>query len=237
MMGERMSKAEFIMHEQHLAVLELLPWYVNGTLDAAEKQQVQVHLKQCLVCRDALQSWQFTAECARLGTPASRFEENWNRLMGRIKQDRIPPASRQPIYRKFLGLKMKMAYVWRNLSDAQPVLKGLFAVQLAALVALFSVVIIRDTDTNPQLYRTLSEGDGYSAAASGKHVHLVFTADALEVDVRRIVNGVGGNIIGGPGAVGVYTVILKEDTAALMVEKLKSEPKLVFVSSLPSKNE
>ena len=34
---------------------ELLPWYVNGTLDGEERAMVEKHLKECLACRNELE--------------------------------------------------------------------------------------------------------------------------------------------------------------------------------------
>src|SRR4249920_790322 len=33
---------------------ELLPWYLNGSLDSAESGQVRVHLDHCLICAEEL---------------------------------------------------------------------------------------------------------------------------------------------------------------------------------------
>src|SRR4051812_531011 len=38
----------------HQRVLELLPWYVNGTLETAERQTVEGHLAGCARCRGEL---------------------------------------------------------------------------------------------------------------------------------------------------------------------------------------
>lgn len=39
------------MEQAHKAVFELLPWYVNDSLNSSEKQQVDRHLKRCEICR------------------------------------------------------------------------------------------------------------------------------------------------------------------------------------------
>jgi len=35
----------------HQAAFALLPWFVNGTLDASEQAQVEQHLQSCVTCR------------------------------------------------------------------------------------------------------------------------------------------------------------------------------------------
>ena len=43
------------MDSIHAKVTELLPWYVNGTLAAHDRDEIDRHLGECLVCRAALQ--------------------------------------------------------------------------------------------------------------------------------------------------------------------------------------
>lgn len=38
----------------HAAVDEMLPWYVNGTLEASEHARVDAHLVECAECRDGV---------------------------------------------------------------------------------------------------------------------------------------------------------------------------------------
>ena len=38
----------------HEKTVELIPWYVNGTLQAEERRAVEQHLSECLPCRAAL---------------------------------------------------------------------------------------------------------------------------------------------------------------------------------------
>jgi hypothetical protein len=42
------------MTVDHREVLELLPWYVNGTLAGGERSKVERHLSECLPCNAVL---------------------------------------------------------------------------------------------------------------------------------------------------------------------------------------
>ena len=55
----------------HRTTQELLPWYVNGTLEGGERAQVEAHLSACLPCRRELEAQR--AQQTRRGgpTPAS----------------------------------------------------------------------------------------------------------------------------------------------------------------------
>ena len=52
MMMSENTKAQFA--ETHNNVTAILPWYVNGTLTALQKRDVDAHLGNCLVCRREL---------------------------------------------------------------------------------------------------------------------------------------------------------------------------------------
>src|SRR5687767_1451303 len=41
-------------YRNHAQVWELLPWYINGSLSAEEKQQISEHATVCLICRKEL---------------------------------------------------------------------------------------------------------------------------------------------------------------------------------------
>ena len=70
---------------EHRTVMELLPWYVNGTLPEAERRSVERHLRECLPCRAALKDERRLA--AVLHGRASdnvSMERNFERLVDRI---------------------------------------------------------------------------------------------------------------------------------------------------------
>lgn len=57
----------------HRKVWELLPWYVNGTLDGREHQNDEAHLSTCAVCRAEL------ARCRELAAAVHTAEEvSWS---------------------------------------------------------------------------------------------------------------------------------------------------------------
>ncbi|MDI3299693.1 MAG: zf-HC2 domain-containing protein [Bacillota bacterium] len=62
--------------EEEERIRERLPFYVAGTLSPAERQEVELHLASCVLCRRELQLWReiagaVAAETAELGEPAA----------------------------------------------------------------------------------------------------------------------------------------------------------------------
>ena len=78
----------------------LLPWYVNGTLEGAERQQVQDHLSYCLTCRREVQRLQAlrqdvrNADALEDSKGARPGEAGLERLLAAIDGEEVPAARR-----------------------------------------------------------------------------------------------------------------------------------------------
>ena len=83
-------------------VLDLLPTYALGSLEAAEANEVESHLLSCLICREKLDDWQgIAAQLSFAISPANPAVDLKDRLMQRVQTtrsgQRIPArASRRP---------------------------------------------------------------------------------------------------------------------------------------------
>jgi len=44
--------------DQHQEILELLPWYLNGTLESEEHKKIELHLQSCSSCRHELEEYE-----------------------------------------------------------------------------------------------------------------------------------------------------------------------------------
>lgn len=92
----------------------LLPWYVNGTLSAGERQMVEDQLLRAPVLRQKLQVWQCVAQAMRSGPQDSPVEHVvWLRLQtesdaGALRDNTAEllklHASKHPNLYKLLGL-------------------------------------------------------------------------------------------------------------------------------------
>src|SRR5687767_877357 len=75
-------------------VLDLLPAYALGSLDAEETGQVEEHLLSCFICRDESSTFQTVSEQLSFGAPrAVPLDDLKNRLMQRVQTTR----AKQPV--------------------------------------------------------------------------------------------------------------------------------------------
>ena len=79
--------------DRHEAIGELLPWYLNDTLEADEHERVERHLQSCAECRDELEELK-GLQFAALLAPESSREGLYEGMLERIHSRQ--PSSPQP---------------------------------------------------------------------------------------------------------------------------------------------
>jgi anti-sigma factor RsiW len=72
--------------EQHPT--ELLPWLVNGTLQGAERDAVEVHVAGCARCRAEVDLLRAMRRGVQAEAPAGAGELGWQRLRRGLRRDR-----------------------------------------------------------------------------------------------------------------------------------------------------
>src|SRR4051794_34447417 len=78
-------------NDLHRETEELLPWYVTGQLDQADRELVERHLSGCARCERQLRLERRLADEVREFAPG--VEAGWQRLRARVEP--TPPAARR----------------------------------------------------------------------------------------------------------------------------------------------
>ncbi len=194
----------------HRTTLELLPWYVNGTLAGGERAQVEAHLSACLPCRRELEA-QRALQSAVSVLPQ---DPELSRALARVHAQ-LDAAERGLLRRLWDG--------------SHPLLRGAVAVQLVLSVGLTALLVLRSP---PAEYRTLSAGAGTQEATG---IAVMFNDGRSEQEVRGVLTQLGVRIVDGPTADGAYT--LEVDAArrdsALAALREHAAVKLALPVSLP----
>jgi anti-sigma factor RsiW len=178
---------------------ELLPFYVNGTLNADDRTWIEHYLREHPLAANELhwlRSVQATTQ--QEAVPVSS-EVGLERALRRIHGERAAAAPAQAPLSSAGRLRE-----WFSRLVPGPMLKPALAGALA-VIALQAVVITamvgeRD-DTG--LIRTLPPA---SAAEQGVFVKVNFRPNATEADIRMLLLDAQANIASGPGQLGDYYV-------------------------------
>jgi putative zinc finger protein/fervidolysin-like protein len=210
----------------HQRIWELLPWYANGTLAAAEREKVEAHLAVCPRCQEEEEICRRTAAAVQaVGEVApSPHPVQLQRMLARIEESEGEERSRAGWWR---------AMPLRALLAATPgPLRVSLVAQAAVILLLVGLLAWQQLRTQPAApsadYVTLS--DPAPAPAPSLSVRVMFSPQATEQEIRGLLHGIRGQIVAGPSRIGVYTVEVPADGDPLKVilARLRSEPQVAF---------
>ena len=192
----------------HQKVWEILPWYVNGTLEGHEHEFVARHILRCQSCADEVARCQSVATAVRSSEKAARTPspEHFARLMERIDRASASAApERWRIRVREWIEKIRLAF-----QETPSLFRWALAAQTAAIVLLTAATIWQASVAPFSLYRTLSDA-GSGPEAGRVHLQVVFADDITEREIRRLLSNIRATIVAGPSPMAVYTVALAAD--------------------------
>lgn len=176
---------------------ELLPFYVNGTLNADDRTWIEHYLREHPLAANEL-NWlrSVQATTQKEALPVSS-EVGLERVLRRIHNERraTTPASMSAVerLREWFGRLVPASML-------KPALASALAVIALQAVVITTMVGERE-DTSP--IRTMPP---VGVAEQGAFVKVNFRPDATEADIRMLLLDVQANIASGPGQLGDYYV-------------------------------
>ena len=189
----------------HQKVWEILPWYVNGTLEGHEHELVARHILRCQSCADEVVRCQSIATAVRGSEKAAMTPspEHFARLMERIDRESTPAGAERWRIRVREWLE-KIRLLFR---ETPSLFRWALAAETAAIVLLAATMIWQASVAPSLLYRTLSDA-GSGPALGRVHLQVVFADDITEREIRTLLGSIGATIVAGPTPMAVYTVAL-----------------------------
>jgi hypothetical protein len=196
-------------HEQ---AQQLLPWYVNGTLEADEAAMVEMHLAECAECRADLAAEQaLSREVTALPLDV---EHAWSMLSDRIDAAGPPRRLAEPVP----FLRRKVAIGWA--------LGGPLA---AAAAVAFAVAVVPGAPSPAgETYRAL----GSAPTAAPGNALVMFRPDARDSDLRAALTKAGARIVDGPTASGAYVVRIAPAGRAQALDGLRATSQIVLAEPI-----
>jgi anti-sigma factor RsiW len=189
---------------------ELLPWYVTGRLDAADRERVEKHLTDCARCQAELRVERRFAEDYRAYSP--QVEASWMSL-----RERIEPAAASP-------REAANSNWWPSLS--RPALAGLMAAQLAVVVVTAGAVsYFGQPDA---AYRAL----GSAPVAASANAIVIFQPQTREAQLRQLLNSSGAELVGGPTDADAYVLHISPSARSEALAHLRGNPEVVMAEPI-----
>lgn len=192
---------------------ELLPWYVNGTLSAEDRDWVDRYLAD---------------------HPDARSELEWfSSLQSRIHET-VPDVP------STIGLAKVMKLVKADrptFAERVSAFFGDFALRPAMVAGLFAIVGLQSVFIFNQMQQTEEDVDIRAlrarAVEEGPLLKINFAPDAKEADIRFLLVSIQGSLAGGPGQLGDYFVRVPAGTEETTAAQLKGRPIVQAVALVP----
>jgi anti-sigma factor RsiW len=205
---------------------DLIPWYVNGTLSAAEQSDLEQHLAVCEPCqREALR-------CQSLVDELPTSQDTWKPTPAHFASilanvDQMEKAALKPDinHTKAKPGFLRRMGTWYS-QTPRPVRWTLaFETFAFALLALFLVLPHSPIQNTNGIYETLSDVES-PAATKGASIRLVFSDDMTTQELFELLKQAKAQIRQGPSEVGSYTVEVESAEKTRSLTLLRANPKV-----------
>ena len=206
----------------HKEAFELLPWYVNRSLDEDERRDVREHLSTCLVCRREV-TFLERLDRAVVASPDVDFspKRSFSGLMEQID------ASEGPLARR---MHASLLAGLRSLRTAHPLLRGALLVQTAViLLAAFLLLRMPLPDSAPS-FETLTDAPATLTPPdpASARLRVVFADDASMSEVQALLQLLDARVVEGPSSVGAFAIDVPAGKGADALEELRANGRVRF---------
>ncbi|MEO5697417.1 MAG: hypothetical protein ABIQ60_09835 [Burkholderiaceae bacterium] len=212
---------------------ELLPFYVNGTLDEADSTWFDAYLREHPGAAAELAWARSLQSRLREDAPAVSSEIGMERALQRIRAQG-PAADRE---RRSAPSARERLRGWVAAILPQPMLRPALAGALA-LVAVQSTVIVQMVGERADDASQLRSVAGSSPFDEGPFLKINFKGEARETEIRLLLVEVHGSLAAGPGQLGDYYVRVAPDKIAAASDKLRASTvvdAVAVVDGLPAR--
>jgi hypothetical protein len=208
------------LHQQAWA---LLPWRVNGSLDADEHDMVSRHMAHCPAC---------TTEAMRLQQMQTAIQSEDDNVavtqgLARLRQRIAPATAPIPWWQR----------MWRDWQTSRAWLRAAVALQSGLIAAMLLGVALNMPEqgaVNAQApaYRTLSAAP--AQAAPSAHITVIFGDAVSQGELRALLTTLQAQVVDGPTPEGAYVLALPAMQQLAALARLRQLPRQTVLFAEPS---
>lgn len=182
---------------------EMLPWYVNGTLEPESRQWFEAQLATHPELHAELRLTEAMRTQVRAAAPDIAPDLGLDRLMQRLHAERSAsrPRAHAPA-RPSPWQRVTALLEGFRLTPAFATAAAVIAIQAGVIGTL----LMQQPDAESEYATFRSIGDG--RIVTGPLIEVAFSADAREREIRELLVRIGGTLAGGPGQLGNYLVFV-----------------------------
>lgn len=201
-------------------LLQMLPWYVNGTLDDADRARVDDWLRTDPAAAAELAWFQSLQQKVRADAPDVSDEIGLARTLQRIRAESRPAAVAAPTPRRAPATPSFTERLrgWLDQFNLSP------AFAMAALVVVVQAGVILNLASGDRDYEQVRAVTTEAAPTTGQLLRVAFKPEAREQEIRLLLVTLQGNIESGPGQLGDYYVRVPAAVAKDALVRLKDAP-------------
>jgi len=207
-----MDRVIRLHRDPHRETEMLLPWYVTGQIDPADRELVESHLAECAGCRTELELER------RLGSEVADLP--WEAMSGWTEfRAGLEPSLRQPRLSR-----QRWFATWRRIAPSANV-GWLIAAQAVFLVIAVPLLLPRDT---PPAYHVL----GTAPTRTPGNVIVILRPKTAESRMRQILIDEQARLVDGPTAAGAYVLHIPPAQRAPALARLRHRPDIVLAEPI-----
>ena len=184
--------------ESHWALQSLLPWYVNGTLSAAEQAKVEAHLGGCADCQAEL-AFERLLHTQVAGLPLGA-EDGWKQMQAKLEAEppRRAKAPRAPML------------AWSGWAAAAALLVGVVAMAV------------------PYAQSGRYHALGAQPQPVPGNLVVIFRPDTPEKAMRAAFNADGARLVDGPTGADAYVLSVPASKRTAALARLRARADVVL---------
>jgi len=214
----------------HGAVMALLPWWINDSLDEDESRQVQTHVSTCLRCQREVAQLRRLQASVRLDDADEPAAQGLARLRRRVDRD----AALAPWRRRWQQWRQSATRRWPQVSLPIKAALAVCVVLFVGALALDRYVAHLPGDRLAEQqapYHTLSAPAAPAIAQT--RLVVVFKDGVTAQQMRAWLPALHAEVVGGPSPEGAFVLAVPREAGAQALEQLRLNAGVAFAQPAP----